>query len=127
MKLTNKQMVEEAMERIELLQLHVNAVEAAARCLQHRRSYRGETITYGNLRDTLFEEEMKEWRNLCMWGLTLDDDERDRVKAAAHQRFLADGTHVANWFNRGVTPGSWLSADEAEFRAMAKKSFGPTP
>jgi hypothetical protein len=123
MKFTNKRMVEEAMVRIEHLQAHISAIEAAARCIHERK--RHIQIEYGTLRELLYQEEMSEWRNLFMWAITLDEAERDRVKAAAHHRFLADGMHVAHWINNGVSPGSWLSADEDEFRAMAKAAFMP--
>jgi hypothetical protein len=123
MKITNKQIVEESMVRIEQLQLHIAAIDAAVRCLSERR--KNFQIDFGNLRDALYYEEMNEWREMFMWGLTLSDDDRDRIKMAAHQRFLRDGMYAAKWFNNGRTPGSWLSADEAEFRAMVKSVFSP--
>lgn len=123
MKFTNKKMAEEAMVRIEHIQAHLTAIDAAARCLSERRPH--QAIEFGNLRDALYYEEMEEWRKLFMWGLTLADDERDRIKASAHQRFLRDGMHVAHWINNGISPGSWLSADEAEFKSMAKAAFMP--
>lgn len=124
MKFTNRQMVEEAMVRIEHLQAHISAIDAAARCIQERR--RHIQIEYGTLRDLLYQEEIGEWRNLFMWAITLDDAERGRVKAAAYSRFLADGMCVAHWINNGVSPGSWLSADESEFREMARSAFLPS-
>jgi hypothetical protein len=118
-------MIEEALVRIEMLQSHISAIEAAASCLFKRRHH-GFQIEYGNLRTTLFEEELDEWRKLFMWGLTLSDEERDRIKAAAYQRFLSNKTHVAYWINDGISPGQWLAADEDEFRAMAKEAFKPS-
>ena len=123
MKITNKQVVEECMARIEQLQEHIKAVEAAAWCLRERKKW--VEVDYGNLHDLLISEELEEWRNLALWGMTLDDAERDRVKAAAHQRFLDDGQCVGTWMNNGVQPSSWLVSDEEKFRAMAKKAFGP--
>ena len=82
-------------------------------------------IDHGDIINKLYEEEMVEWRKLAMWGLTLDDADRDRIKAAVHQRFLRDGMSVHDWMSDGVAAGSWLSSDEAEFRAMAKKAFAP--
>lgn len=123
MKITNKQVVEECMARIEQLQEHIKAVEAAAWCL--RESKRWVEVDYGNLHDLLISEELEEWRNLALWGMTLDGAERDRVKAAAHQRFLRDGMSVGKWLGNGIEPSQWLVSDEEEFRAMAKEAFGP--
>jgi hypothetical protein len=123
MKLTNKKLVLEIMERIELIQQHIKNLEQAASYAVSRRRY--ENVDYGNLRNALVDEELHEWRNLFMWGLTLDKEEQERIKAAAFQRFLRDGMHVANWLNDGVSPSSWLVEEEQEFRKMAKKVFGP--
>lgn len=123
MKLTNKDIVEQCMQRIELMQQHVQNIDNAARFLGEAR--RWETVDLGNLRHGLIDQELAEWRKLAMWGLTLDDAERDRIKAAVHDRFLRDGMHVADWFSGGVSPNSWLSSDESEFREMAKAAFAP--
>lgn len=123
MKITNKQVVEECMARIEQLQTHIKAIEAAAWCLRARR--RSVDVDYGNIHDLPISEELEEWRNLAMWGLTLDDAERDRVKAAVHHRFLRDGMSVGMWINDGVEPSKWLTSDAEEFRDMARKAFGP--
>jgi hypothetical protein len=61
-----------------------------------------------------------------MWGLTLTQEEQDRIKAAAHERFLSKRMSVAHWLNDGVTPGQWVEADEVEFRKMAAKAFSPS-
>ena len=110
------------MERINVLQEHIMAVENAARYISSA-TYR-ERVINSNLRELLIEEELEEWRNLCMWGLTVDDKTRDRIKVAARQRFLRDDISVAHWLNNGVMPGHWLVADEDEFKEMAKKAFG---
>lgn len=123
MKITNKQVVEECMVRIEQLQAHIKAIEAAAWCLRARK--RWVDVNYGNIHDLLISEELEEWRNLALWGLTLDDAERDRVKAAAHQRFLRDGMSVGTYLNNGIEPSQWLVADNEAFRQMAKRAFGP--
>lgn len=125
MKFTSTQMVEEALGRIEQIQAHESAIHAAARCITERRQHQDFKIDYGTLLDLLHQEETKEWRNMFMWAITLDDTERERVKAAAHQRFLSDRMHVAHWINNGISPSSWLSADEDEFREMAKAAFMP--
>jgi len=123
MKFTNKKMTEEAMVRIEQIQSHIAAIDAAARFIRMHCG-RHIDVDYGSIREQLITAELDEWRNLFLWAITLDDAVRDRIKAAAHQRFLADGMHVADWMNGGVSPGSWLSADEDEFREMAKSAFG---
>ena len=123
MNITNKQVVEECMARIEQLQEHIKAIEAAAWCLRARK--RWVDVDYGNIHDLLISDELEEWRNLALWGLTLDDVERDRVKAAAHQRFLRDGMSVGTYLNNGIEPSKWLVSDEEDFREMAKKAFGP--
>lgn len=123
MKLTNKDIVIGCLERIDILQEHIRRVSAALsymRMLDRRADVDADDIIH-----KLTRLENDEYRKLAMWGLTLDDADRDRIKAAVHHRFLRDGMSVADWINGGVTPGSWLTSDEAEFRAMAKKAFSP--
>lgn len=124
MKLTNKDIVLQCMRDIEFLQNHVANIDAAVAAVH--RAHRLSNVDCGTLRETLCNMELKQWRQMAMWGLTLDDDERDRIKAAVHERFLSDRMHVAEWFSdTGGTPGAWLHADEIEFRKMAKLAFGP--
>ena len=125
MKLTNRDMVEQSLARIERWQAHYNAVNAALYAVREDMGQRAGEVNADNLARTLVDRELHEWRGLFMWALTLDDAEWDRIKAAAHERFLRDGMHVANWFHNGVSPGRWLAEDEEAFRAMAKKAFGP--
>lgn len=123
MKFTNKQMVEESLVRISHIQEHIKSVDAAVSFLRNRK--RHDEFNTGETRGRLFEAELDEWRNLFMWAITLDGEEKERIKAAAYERFLKDGIHVAHWFNNGVSPGSWLSSDETQFRDMARKAFAP--
>lgn len=124
MKFTNKQMAESVMERIELTQLHIRAVEDAAHFAAKGRF--GQEADRGPLWELLIRQELDEWRNLFMWSITLDDAERDRIKAAAYDRFLKKGMSVSHWLSDdGRTPGHWLVADEEEFREMARKAFAP--
>ena len=123
MKLTNKSIVVGCLERIEVLQEHVRRVSDAVHYI--RSLDRRTEIDHVDIINKLYEEEMIEWRKLAMWGLTLDDADRDRIKAAVHQRFLRDGMAVHDWMSDGVAAGYWLSSDEEEFRAMAKKAFSP--
>lgn len=124
MNISKERMAEESLERIMHIQEHISAVEAAVYSIMKRD--RNKIIDYGNLRECLINDELDEWRKLFMWGLTLDKERRDRIKAAAHNRFLRDGMHVANWINNGISPGTWFVADEAKFRTMAKAAFSPT-
>lgn len=122
MKITNRKIVEEALVRIEELHQHIQNVENAQWYLRHRKPH--VAIDSGRLRSDLIAEELDEWRNVFMWALTLTTDEQERIKAAAHSRFLRDGTCVAHWLNNGIAPSGWLTADEDRFREMARKAFG---
>lgn len=73
----------------------------------------------------LMQWELDEWRGLLMWGLVADQDTQDRIKAAAHERFLSDKMDVSKWFTGDENPSRYLTADAEEFRAMAKKAFAP--
>lgn len=123
MKLKNTDIVVQCMERIELVQQHIKNIDNAKYFLSESR--RWEKVDCTSLRNALFESEIDEWRKLAMWGLTLDDSERDRIKAAVHDRFMRDEMYVADWFSGGVSPGHWLSSDETAFREMAKVAFSP--
>lgn len=123
MNLTNHKMTVQCLTRIEVLQAHQNAIQAALHCVRERCPQ--DQVQSDLLFSRLNELELQEWRNLFMWALTLEDGERDRIKAAAHERFLSDGHSVSHWLNNGVTPGSWVSADEDAFREMARKAFAP--
>ena len=126
MKVANKQVVEECLVRIQLLQEHVNAVDAAAYFVSHLEPHYATPVDFGNLREKLISLELEEWRKLFMWALTLTAEEQDRIKAAAHDRFLNNKAYVAHWFTGGgYTTGKWLVADEEEFREMAREVFAP--
>ena len=116
-------MIEQALERIAYIRELQEGYIAGQTFLQRRdRDYkRGD----GKLLSDLMQAELDEWRNLLMWALVADIDTQDRIKAAAHQRFLSERHAVAQWFNDGAYPSSWLKADENEFREMARKAFAP--
>lgn len=124
MKITNSDLVYRLMAEIDVIQGHVKAVEDAA----HYVSQSGrKTVDYGNMRDLLIDAELRKWRELAMWGLTVTDAERDRIKAAAHDRFLAGRRDVSHWLSEsGQRPSSYLVADDEAFRKMAARAFGPT-
>ena len=121
MKISDKKIIEETMVRIEVLENFIQNIERAASYLRQERKY--ESIDFGNLRDKLIDKELDEWRHLFMWGLVVDQKTRDRVKAAAYNRFLGKDMAVSHWINNGVTPSSWLASSEDEFREMTKKLF----
>ena len=123
MNLTNQDMVLQCMQRIESIQHAIGMLEQINRLIWDY--HRHQEIDEGNIRRILMDKEIAEWRNLCMWGLTVSDDERDRIKLAVHERFLRKEMSVSHWWNNGVTPSSYLSADEEQFREMARKAFAP--
>lgn len=123
MKTTNKEIVAGCMARVEESQRHISAVEAAVNFVLSRNHQM--IIDSEHLRAALLNEECKAWRDLFMWGMTLEQDVIDRIKAAAHQRHLRNDMEIARWLNNGVMPRSWLSADEEEFREMARVAFAP--
>lgn len=81
-------------------------------------------INEGNLYQTLIRLELDQWRNLFMFGMTLDDEEKERIQAAGVARFLSDGMYVGHYItNRHGDPTSYWTADEKEFREMVKNTF----
>lgn len=123
MKLMNKDIIRQAMARIEYVQGLIKALDDVTRFLGERDRYT--TIDAGNMKGKLYEAETQEWRNVFMWGLTLDDADRAEIKALAHARYIKDDMDVSHWLDeRGITPSQWLRADEDSFRKMAKEYFG---
>jgi len=121
---TIKLLCEESAMRIGQIQEHIKSVDAAISCLHERNGFDFKSDV-GQLLNCLYSEELKEWRHFFMFGLALDDDDKDRIKAAAYQRFLNDKMHVAHWLNNGISPAMWMSADEKRFREMVKRAFYP--
>ena len=111
------------MERIEILQkFQTNFLETCAE-LQRRRSGYSDIVKRGNVYELLMEEDLHEWHNLLMWGITLDSEDQTRLKAAVYNRFLKPGMSVTHWLNNGILPSKWLASDEEEFREMIKQIF----
>jgi hypothetical protein len=118
--MNTKKMIEEAMARIVYVQELQEAYLAVKTALQRRdRNFRDTGPIYA----LLMSWELDEWRGLMMWGLFCDDPTRDRLKAAAHERFLHGKMHVADWFQNGQSPERWLAADDEAFRKMANEAF----
>ena len=122
MKLQHKDLVMKCLEEIEALQQHIQNIETACQVISRDRP--GKNVDPGNLRSMLIDAELTAWRNLAMWGLALDDEERKRIKAAVYARFLKD-SGISHWTNGGVPATSWLKADDDAFRQMALKLFSP--
>lgn len=122
---TPEAMVAKALENVMFWQEHQTAVRAAMQAANETR-YSG-NVDCGQLLDSLYECELREWRNLMLFGLAVPDEQRDRVKAAAYQRFLAGHVAVNQWLSDSPTaPCSyWLSADDAAFREMCRRVFAP--
>lgn len=121
---TNKEVVLDVLASIEATEEHIRRLDEMARYAREHNKYT-EVLT-GNLREILFGIEIDQWRRLLMWGITLEEKDRDRIKAAAHQRFLRKGMSVADWMNGGIQPSSWLTANEEEFRELIEKTFKPS-
>lgn len=125
MKFTPRKIAEEQLVKIEMLQQMIQEFSHMTSFLHNLRIFEGK-VDAGNIHHLLIQRELSEWRNLFMFALTLSDEERDRIKAAAYERFLRDDMNVSSWMSpSGISPSFWLASDEEEFRAMARKAFGP--
>jgi len=116
-------MLEESLERI----MHIREMLESFSAIYSYLTSRGrDPINAGNMREELYRRELDEWRGLLMWGLVCDDKTRDRLKAAAYERFLSDKMCINKWLFNGENPSSWLTRDEQEFRDTVKKLFKPS-
>lgn len=120
-----KDLTIQAMVRIEQCQMHQKALDAVVSYLYDAGRGIHKQLNTGELRDQLYSLELQEWRNAFMWSLAVDEDVRERVRAAAHERFLANNMAVEHHFTGKAHPSRWLVADEEEFRAMARAAFAP--
>ena len=118
---TKKDQATWAVERIEKIQRYISIIDEIASFLVNIHRFKPE---FGNVRSLLFELETTEWRNVAMWGITLDKEDRERLSAAIYDRHFSDGHSVATWLHpSGVMPSSWMNAEEEAFREMVKKAF----
>jgi hypothetical protein len=120
-KYSKKKMLIEALERIEYIQELINSYGEIKSFLNNNRG----NVNCGDIFITLVERELDEWRALLMWGLVIDQPTRDRIKAAAHNRFLSNKISVSHWMNNGIKPSAWLVEDEEQFRKMVAEAFKP--
>lgn len=123
---TPEAMVAKALENVMFWQEHQTSVRAAIQAVN-------ETLYHaiadcGSLLDSLYERELLEWRNLMLFALVVSDEQRERVKAAAYQRFLAGHVAVNQWLSDSPTEpcSHWLSSDDAAFREMCRRVFAPS-
>ena len=123
MKLSNKDIIEKRLAEIEAVGQHIKAVESAASYAYRAKHPHRPAIDCTALLSALHERELSLWRDVFMFGLTLDSEEQDRIKAAGYERFLSARMHVAEYHTPGVS--SYLTADDDEFRAMCAKLFAP--
>lgn len=123
MKFSSKRMVEEALKRIDVLQGYIAAIDSATSYIYNIEH--SKIVDSGSLRKTLIEMELGEWRHLFLWGITLDQAERDRIKLAGYQRFIKD-IDISPWLNNGIKNSSYLTADKEEFLEMAAHAFAPS-
>ena len=117
-----KQIVINGLARVEAIQKMIIQLDDMCSFIG---SHTRKTVDIGDIRSELVRIELDEWRTIAMWGLTLSDEDRDRVKAAMHEEFLGKDRVVSHYLNNGVSPGMWLSADDEEFREMARDAFRP--
>jgi hypothetical protein len=120
------ELLDKLVNRIIRTQQMLSAIDEITSHLRNTHRGYGTEIDSGNIRDLLYADECKAWRDLCMWGLTVDNTVRDRIKAAVYGRYLSNNFHVADWLtDHGGSPGTWLKADEEAFRKLAKRMFAP--
>ena len=118
-----KQMLEESLQRI----MYVRNMLESFGNIQSYLTNRGQnnSCNFGSVREELYRRELDEWRGLFMWGLVCDESTKERIKAAAYERFLSDKMDVSNWMFNGENPSSWFVKDEEEFRKNVKELFKP--
>jgi len=122
----NKEIVQQLLEQIEVVRQHYDAVQGALYYIRTIKRGTDKSSLYPDeLLTALVTEELELWRRVFMFGLTLPDDERDRIKAAAYEWFLSDQMSVAYYLFGGENAGKWFVKDEEEFRAMCKEIFAP--
>jgi hypothetical protein len=120
-------MVVKALENVMFWQEHQTAVRAAMQAV-NETWYNRDSVDCGKLLNSLYDCELREWHNLMLFGLAVSDDTRQRVKAAAYQRFLAGNVAVNKWLSDSPTVPCchWLSADDTAFREMCRRTFAPS-
>lgn len=117
--------VADAFKRIGYIHELIESYLVMCRFLENKYGQKSGKHNTGNTYELLIEKELDEWRGLMMWGLVVDGAIRDRIKAAAHDRFLSERVSVNKWWNDGQEASHWYTSTEEEFREMARKAFAP--
>lgn len=127
MQLTKEHQVEKVFEEIAQVQAHIQMLDDVIHfCGRIANTWEHSELGAASLRAWLFEKETSLWRDLAMWGLTVDKPLQDRVKAAVHDRYFNKTVSVANYMSDFGLPASrWLQADEEEFKKMVAEAFKP--
>ena len=119
---TNKKYLEECLTRIQYLQeLQQNVMVAT----NYLHSACHDNLNTGNILDKLYDAELKEFRTLFIFALTVDDETKDRIKLIAHERFLKAKCDISYLFNDGMVNQAYSCQTEEEFREMARIAFAP--
>lgn len=67
--------------------------------------------------------ELEHWHSLFMFGLVVPDEIKDRIKAAAYERFLNEKASIMEFAYCGEIPSSWFTKDEEEFRKLLRERY----
>jgi len=121
-------LLKDYMERLEEVRLHLDSLERTSRYVYdscHGRNNEKTEAAYNVLRTSLMDRELDLWRYVFMFALTVPEKERERIKAAAHDRFLSKHWSILDHMYNGRTPKQWLTADEQTFRDMCTEAFKP--
>lgn len=121
----NKEVVENLLVQVQCIQEHLRNFDSICSFLLND-GFGHITIDTGDIRSRLCEKELALWQAIGMWGLTLDDKTRDRIKCAVYDRMLKGKSVCEFLSDDGTPPGRWLASDEKEFREMARKAFAPS-
>lgn len=87
--------VEQIMERICTIQLHIDSIDLAKNYL-YRTNGASCIIDCGNIREQLIDEELREWRRVFMFAMVLDGETLKSIKKAAYNRFLDDRNDLSD-------------------------------
>lgn len=72
----------------------------------------------------LFKKESDAYRTYFMWNLAGSDEEHEKAKRVAYQRYLKEGMAVMQYLNGKLKhEPSYLGVTEEEFRADIEKEF----
>lgn len=119
----------QALERIAVIRKYLSFFDGALQYVNNHITSYNEVIGEKDLRNRLVQLELEEWRNIAMWGLTLSEEDQDRIRAILYERFFAEKNgvkaDVSRWWSDSFPPGSFLTATVEEFREMVRKVFFP--